>query len=97
MGDQKLPAVECWHCGFKLDAISPMDDSDVVAKPGAISLCMYCGIVGIIGPDMKLIPPSKEVLDNLELDSEFRSMFSFFQWSRNQVAIRVGSLMRDKH
>jgi hypothetical protein len=55
---------------------------------------MYCGAVAVFGPDLALLRPTKEFLDDLVEDVEFRSMFTRFSWAR-QYAMLNTNLMRD--
>jgi hypothetical protein len=61
--------------------------------PGAISLCLYCGAVAIFGPDMILVPPTRQELDEMEEDKDFIQTYTQFSWARQYVMIN-SNLMR---
>jgi hypothetical protein len=56
---------------------------------------MYCGAVAVFGPGLTLAPPTKELLDELGEDKEFRQTYLTFSWARQYVMIQ-GSLLRDR-
>ena len=74
--EYRYPITLCWHCDQPLDAASNMPGQEGGPFVGAISLCMYCGAVGIFGPDLKLFPPTKKELEDLEKDKEFLEKIS---------------------
>jgi hypothetical protein len=51
--------------------------------------------VAIFGPELALLPPTKEKLEELEKDAEFRRTYLQFSWARQYVMINQ-SLMRDR-
>jgi hypothetical protein len=62
---------------------------------GAISLCLYCGAVGVFGPDLMLRPPTEAELDEYSEMPEFRKEYTQFIWARQYLMIRE-NLMRDR-
>lgn len=89
----RTPITLCWHCDRALDAATPVDDDDPVPTPGAISLCLYCGAVGIFGDELVLRPPTEAELDEMGQSTEFRMQYHKFIWVR-QYAMLKESLMR---
>lgn len=58
-----VPTSACGRCGQVLDhATGP--DHDAIPEPGDITLCIRCGTVHRFGPDMELIPLTREELDD---------------------------------
>jgi negative regulator of sigma E activity len=51
--------------------------------------------VAVFGPDLTMLPPTEELLDELAHDREFRETFTRFAWSR-QYVMRNASLLRDR-
>ena len=94
-GTPKVPVTLCWHCDRPLDAATPPGLEDVMPTPGAVSLCLYCGAVAIFGFDLRLEPPTRELLDELQEDKEFMKTYMNFAWARQYVMIRE-NLMRDR-
>jgi hypothetical protein len=92
--DYDVPKAMCWHCDRLLDAAASMDDGPK-PEPGAVSLCLYCGAVGVFGPDLMLSAPDKALLDELWGEDEFRQNFVAFNWARQYVMIEH-SLMRNR-
>jgi hypothetical protein len=96
MDETHTPTTLCWHCDRMLDAASGFGDGDgLVPSSGAVSLCLYCGAVAIFGEDLILRPPTKEELDNLGEDKEFRRSYTGFTWARQYVMLNQ-SLLRDR-
>lgn len=94
MGEtEQVPLTICWHCDRPLDGATGINDEK--PEPGAISLCLYCGAVAVFGPDLTLLPPTEELLDQLGKDREFRQTYTTFSWAR-QYVMRRESLMRDR-
>jgi hypothetical protein len=92
----RTPATICWHCDRMLDAATGFGPTEgEVPTPGAISLCLYCGAVGVFGSDLELMPATVELLDELVKDAEFRKAFTTFAWARQYEMIK-NSLMRDR-
>lgn len=89
----RYPITMCWHCDHALDAATELFEGTATPEPGAISLCLYCGAVATFGPDLILYPPTREELDDLEKDIEFRKMYTQFSWARQYVMIQ-SNLMR---
>ena len=87
----RTPAELCWHCSRLLDAADPIHD-DTRTEPGMISICMYCGAIGVFGPDLILLKPTKELLDDLAEDHEFMNTFATFQWARQYLALKASLL-----
>lgn len=77
-----------------VDALSAVEGTDK-PEPGGISLCLYCGAVAIIGPDLVLLTPTAEQLDELVADQEFRTLYTRFGWARQYVMVKA-SLIRDR-
>lgn len=94
MKDYDVPITICWHCDRPLDGAAPSDDGPK-PEPGAISLCMYCGAVAVFGDDLRLEPPSKDLLDKLTEDKEFRQTYVTFSWARQYLMIEH-NLMRGR-
>ncbi len=46
----RLPANDCWNCHTILDAMSPTA-GDHKPRAGSISICAYCGALGIVETD----------------------------------------------
>jgi len=61
--------------------------------PGSVSLCLYCGAVALVGPDLILYPPSREELDEMQEDESFMKQYISFIWARQYVMIKE-NLMR---
>lgn len=74
----------CWHCDRMLDAMSALEDQ-ADPEPGAISMCMYCGAIAIMGPDLELMQPTRADLEGLAKEDDFARAFVKFQWSRQLV------------
>jgi hypothetical protein len=91
---ERVPVTICWHCDRPLDAATGIDDAGKPSE-GAVSLCLYCGAVAVFGPDLTMLPPTEELLDELAHDREFRETFTRFAWSR-QYVMRNASLLRDR-
>jgi len=83
----------CWHCDRPLDARRGLNGE--VPVKGAISLCIYCGAIGVFGTDLVLLPPTARLLNKLQADPEFSGTFLYFQYAR-QEAMLQHSLMRDR-
>jgi hypothetical protein len=92
---ERLPETICWHCDRALDGASGIDGDDMIPTQGAVSLCIYCGAVALFGPDLRLIPPTDQQLDDLGRDDEFKTQYVRFMWARQYVMLR-DSLMRDR-
>jgi hypothetical protein len=90
--ETRTPATMCWHCDRMLDAAAEITGT-AEPTPGAVSLCLYCGAVGIFGPDLVLQRPTAEELDNIVREREFRRTFANFSWARQYIMIKE-SLMR---
>jgi hypothetical protein len=88
----RTPAALCWHCDRMLDAASAIEGHDAPG-PGDVSLCMYCGAVGVFDDALVLVRPTKELLDDLAENREFRQMFGRFSWGRQYLMLK-DSLMR---
>jgi hypothetical protein len=56
---------------------------------------MYCGAVAVFGPGLILMPPTKELLDDLQEDKEFRQNYLAFSWARQYIMLN-SNLMRDR-
>lgn len=82
----RTPATICWHCNRLLDAASGLNDSQKPSKE-AVSLCLYCGIIGIYDKDLIVRQPTIELLDKLFEDKEFMHTYMEFQWVRQYVSI----------
>lgn len=94
--DTRTPVTACWHCDRMLDAASGFGPTkEMVPHEGAISLCMYCGVVSIFGSDLALLPVTREQLDEMETDEDFMRAYMRFAWARQYVMINQ-SLMRDR-
>lgn len=86
----------CWHCDRMVDALTPTGDKpDITPDPGSVTLCLYCGAVAIVGEEMTLERPTKEDLDEIIKNDEFRMTYANFSWARQYVMIK-GSLMRNR-
>lgn len=93
----RTPLTICWHCDRPLDAATPIDAGDPVPEPGAVSLCLYCGAVGVFADDMRLRPPTEPELDELGQSEEFRNRYTIFAWVRQYVMLQAhDGLMRDR-
>jgi hypothetical protein len=91
----RTPAALCWHCDRMLDAASALEDHrDPV--PGDVSLCMYCGAVAVFDDQLRLGRPTKEFLDDLGDDLEFRTAFFRFGWARQYVMIKDNLMHPDQ-
>jgi hypothetical protein len=88
-----VPETICWHCGIALDAVTPQNSDDIEPHSGAVSLCMYCGAIAIFGDDLRLEPPTTQMLDNLKNNREFIADYMRFMWARQKVMLTV-SLMQ---
>lgn len=96
MDSQRTPVTICWHCDRPLDAASGFGPTEgMEAHPGAVSLCLYCGAVAIFGPDLILLPPTKEQLDEMGEDHDFVTTYMQFAWARQYVMIQ-SKLMHDE-
>lgn len=91
--DSDLPISICWHCDIALDAATDPEDESLVPTEGAVSICIYCGAVGIFGPDLALRAPTEDELDEFGHDREFRQRYTQYMWAR-QYIMRRESLMR---
>ena len=79
-----------------LDAVSGFGASEgLVPEEGAVSLCLYCGAVGIFEADLVLRAPWELELDEMVKEREFRKAFAEFSWQRQYVMIKE-NLMRDR-
>jgi hypothetical protein len=94
-GTYRAPITICWHCDRPLDAATPAGEDEGAPQPGAVSLCLYCGAVAIFGEELALRSPTKEELEDMEKDAEFRRTYLQFSWARQYVMIEQ-SLMRDR-
>jgi hypothetical protein len=93
----RLPVTICWHCSVPLDAASDIEGrEDAEPEQGSISLCLYCGAVAVFGDDLRLFPPSEQLLDELADSEEFRSAFVKFSWARQYVIARERLLPEGK-
>lgn len=81
-----MPMTVCWHCDRPMDCMSPLEDG-TLPKPGSISLCLYCGAVAVIGPELLLYPPSEAELDEMKEDREFMNNYMSFAWARQYLMI----------
>lgn len=90
---ERLPVSICWHCDMALDAATDPEDEQSVPTEGAVSICLYCGAVGIFGPELALRPPTEAELDELANDRELRQKYTQFSWAR-QYVMRHESLLR---
>lgn len=95
METYRTPLTVCWHCDRPLDAASPPGEDEGKPVPGAVSLCMYCGAVAIFAEELALRPATKEELEDMEKDSEFRRTYLQFAWARQYLMIEQ-SLLRDR-
>jgi hypothetical protein len=94
--DTRTPATLCWHCDRMLDAASGFGPTEgAEPEPGAVSLCLYCGAVGLFGAGLVLCAPTEAELDELGEDRDFRQAFTKFAWAR-QYVMRRDSLLRDR-
>lgn len=87
MSDTRRPASLCWHCDRMVDALTPTGE-DAAPNLGDVTLCLYCGAIAFVGPDMALIPPTKDQLDTLTDDMEFKVTFARFAFARQYVMLR---------
>lgn len=94
MTNTRTPQVLCWHCDRMLDGLTPAKD-DPIPEPGGVTICLYCGAVGILADDLSMRQPIKEELDKLGEDPEFRSIFAQVIWARQYVMLNE-NLMRDR-
>lgn len=84
----RYPKTMCWHCDRAMDAITSVGDQVTADEAvGGVALCLYCGAVGFIGPDLAPRRPFPHELDELREDGEFMQMFCRFQWARQRVIL----------
>jgi hypothetical protein len=88
----RTPEALCWHCDKLLSGAFTMEGATPQPEPGNLSFCLYCGAICIYDPDLILRAPTRELLDELRQDEEFRREFVAFQWTR-QRAILEAKLM----
>lgn len=69
-------------CGELLDVASGQDGK--VPRPGALTLCAYCGQLYVFAPDMSYIPTT---LDDVHLNPEQRA-----QVADAQERLRAGEI-----
>lgn len=79
-----------------LDAATGVDDHEARPEPGAVSLCIYCGAVGVFGRDLALRAPTERELDEFARSKQFRKMYTEFGWARQYVMIKESLLRRDR-
>lgn len=91
MTDFRTPLTMCWHCDRPLDAASDLDGNHR-PEPGAVSMCMYCGAIGIFGDDMRLEKPTEEIFDQVFEDRGFQQAFFAFQKARQYLMLRQSLL-----
>ncbi len=60
--DERLAKTVCPACDKRLDAATAGDGSDVLPKPGDVSLCIECGQILRFTSDMSLEIAPDEVL-----------------------------------
>lgn len=48
----------CPHCGYKVDAASPVNDERVSPKSGDVTICIMCGSWSFFKEDMSLRSPT---------------------------------------
>jgi hypothetical protein len=88
------PAILCWHCNRMLDALTPAGDEACDARPGDVSLCLYCGVVSVmrhLDDTEDLVPrcPTDKELNDLSEEQEFMQTFMSFQWHRQFLALHT--------
>ena len=91
----RVPETLCWHCDRMLDSMDPIG-SEIKPTPGAISLCMYCGAVATLDSDLRMIMPTRELLDDLETNEEFIQAYMRFAWARQYVMINTNLMRPDQ-
>lgn len=85
----RVPITICWHCDRPLDGATDVDGGEEPPAEGAVSLCLYCGAIGIFDADMRLHAPTEELLDDLIKNDEFRKAYFNFAWSRQHSMLRI--------
>lgn len=90
-----VPAAMCWHCDRLLDAAGDVVGQKEQPTPGSISLCLYCGAIGVFGEGLELGRPTEALLDELEQNAEFRRTWVGFMWARNRLLLKVSLLGHD--
>lgn len=89
--DQRLPLIHCWGCEAPLDGGTSLNhESDL--HPGAVSFCIYCGAVSVLGEDMVLVKPDRETLESLSENREFFQMYCQMSWARLRVMAEHGEM-----
>ncbi len=78
-------ASPCGHCGKSLDGASHADG--LKAKPGDISLCIYCCNVNVFGEDLRLQKLTDEQADAHECASEIRQQQTFLRSTMGKIAM----------
>lgn len=94
-GTHHMPVTICWHCDRPLDAATNLPGQTETPDPGSVSLCMFCGAVAIFADDLRLRQPTRDELDKMGQDTEFRKSYLAFSWSRQYLMLNV-NLMRDR-
>jgi hypothetical protein len=83
----RVPEAACWHCATRLDGATAADGEARAPKPGSISLCVYCCAVGVFDEELVVVAPTAELLAELDVDLEFRRMFTAFCWQRQRALL----------
>lgn len=60
----------CWHCGQTLDAAKAMNGQQAPSA-GDVSLCAYCGEIGIFADERLLREPTDEEMVNVMASAEW--------------------------
>jgi hypothetical protein len=93
----RTPVTICWHCDRPLDAASGFGETEgQEPHPGSISLCLYCGAVAVFEDDLRMRPPWRMELDELEKDKDFMRTYMQFAWARQYVMIKSNLMHPDE-
>jgi hypothetical protein len=94
LDDYDVPESACWHCGKELSGAANVNETGH-PEPGAVSLCLYCGMVSFFDEELYLRKPMEVELDDLKDNDKFRKAFVQFSWARQYVALHH-SFMTDE-
>lgn len=88
-------AAFCWHCDRMVDTATAMLEPATPSE-GDVSLCLYCGAVGVFDSALVLCRPTKELLDDLADNKDFRLQYAKFSWARQYVMLQRSLMHEDQ-
>ncbi len=88
---KELSEDKCPSCAGPLSACTDVNNPDNVtlAKPGDLTVCVYCAAVLQFDEDLKHVVADSEILENLSPDT--KQALDFAVWTAREVAKSKGA------